>query len=54
MICREVFPVLLRYIGSFWWEQVHAIRQFSDDREKVTRLLDWIEFQLVRDDIRLR
>lgn len=50
---RAAFPVLFRYINPFWWEQVHAIRQFSHDSNKVVKILDWIEYQLVRDDVRL-
>jgi len=50
---RSVFPLLFRYISSFWWEQVHALKQFSNNKNKVEKILDWIEFQLTRQDIQL-
>lgn len=50
---REAFPVLLRYIDSFWWEHVNEIRKIKDDDAKITMLFDWLEHQMTRDDIRL-
>lgn len=48
---KKAFPLLFRYISSFWWEQVYALKQFSDDKDKVVKILDWIEMQLTRKDI---
>lgn len=50
---KSAFPLLYHYISSFWWEQVYAIKQFSNDKYKVEKILDWIEFQLTRQDISL-
>ena len=50
---KNTFPLVFRYISSFWWEQVYAIKQFSGDKYKVEKILDWIEFQLTRHDIYL-
>lgn len=48
---RRIFPLMFRYINSFWWEQVYAIKQNADNKEKVEKILDWVELQLTRDDI---
>ena len=50
---KYAFPLLYRYISSFWWEQVHALKQFSYDKTKVEKILNWIELQLTRQDIYL-
>lgn len=51
---REVFPVLFRYINSFWWFHLDEIKRIKDDEFKITQLLDWLEHQMTRDDIRLQ
>jgi len=50
---REVFPVLFRYMNSFWWFHLDEIKLIKDDAHKITQLLDWLEHQMTRDDIRL-
>lgn len=50
---REVFPVLLRYLNSFWWHHVNDIKDIKDDDAKIESLLRWLERQMTRDDIRL-
>ncbi|MBQ9121538.1 MAG: phosphotransferase [Clostridia bacterium] len=50
---REAFPILFRYVNSFWWYCLDEIKLVHEDEQKVKQLLDWLEFQMVRDDIRL-
>lgn len=50
---RAVFPVLFRYMNSFWWQHTREIKRIKDDDAKITMLLDWLEHQMTRDDIRL-
>lgn len=50
---RKIFPILFRYMNSFWWHHVREIKKIKEDKEKVTKLLDWLEYQMTRDDIRL-
>lgn len=50
---REAFPVLFRYMNSFWWHQVDEIKRIKDDDWKIELLLRWLEHQMTRDDIRL-
>ena len=50
---REVFPVLFRYMNSFWWFHLNEIKLIKDDDRKITMLFDWLEHQMTRDDIRL-
>ena len=50
---REVFPVLFRYLNSFWWFHLDEIKLIKDDGCKIEMLLDWLECQMTRDDIRL-
>lgn len=50
---REVFPILFRYMNSFWWLQVNEIELIKEDERKITQLFDWLEYQMTRDDIRL-
>lgn len=50
---REVFPCLFRYMNSFWWFHIDEIKLIKDDESKITQLLDWLECQMTRDDIRL-
>ena len=50
---REVFPILFRYINSFWWFHLEEIKLIKDDNCKITKLLDWLEYQMMRDDIRI-
>jgi len=50
---REAFPILFRYMNSFWWQHVEEIKRIAGEEEKVSALLDWLEFQMTRDDIRL-
>jgi hypothetical protein len=50
---KEVFPILFRYINSFWWFHLEEIKLIKDDDSKITKLFDWLEYQMTRDDIRL-
>ena len=50
---REAFPILLRYMNSFWWQTISEIQRVHEDEDSITKLLDWLEFQMTRDDIRL-
>ncbi len=50
---REVFPVLFRYINSFWWFCIDEIKMNREDDNKIGLLFDWLEFSMTRDDIRL-
>lgn len=48
---RKAFPVLLRYINTFWWYSLSDLEFFSKDDHKVEKILDWFEFQMTRDDL---
>lgn len=52
---RAAFPVLFRYMSSFWWQEVSAVKKLrkNEDREKLDRLFSWIELQLTREDVHL-
>lgn len=62
---KEVFPILFRYMNSFWWAHLYELESIqNDDRNrnsngnldrdsKINRLFDWLEHQMTRDDIRL-
>ncbi len=50
---REAFPVLFRYMNSFWWNHLAEIKQIREDEGKIKQLLNWLEQQMTRDDIRL-
>ncbi|MBR4960463.1 MAG: phosphotransferase [Clostridia bacterium] len=50
---REAFPLLFRYMNSFWWQTLSEIERVHEDEESITKLLDWLEHQMTRDDIRL-
>lgn len=50
---REVFPVLFRYLNSFWWFHLNELKQIKEDDSKITQLFNWLEHQMNRDDIRL-
>ena len=50
---RAAFPVLFRYMNSFWWHTGEEIEREKDDPEKVEKLFDWLERQMTRDDVRL-
>ena len=50
---KEVFPVLFRYINSFWWFHLDEIKLIKEDACKIAQLFDWLERQLIRDDMRL-
>ena len=50
---KEVFPILFRYLNSFWWFHLDEIKLIKDDEYKTSQLLDWLEWQMTRDDIRL-
>lgn len=51
---KEVFPILFRYINSFWWFHIDEIKLIKDDDNKITQLFDYLECQMTRDDIRLK
>ena len=48
---KSVFPILFRYMNSFWWSVVREIKYITDDETKITQLFKWLEFQLTRTDI---
>lgn len=50
---KEVFPILFRYVNSFWWFHLDEIKRIKDDEHKITQVFDWLEYQMTRDDIRL-
>lgn len=50
---KEVFPILFRYINSFWWFHLDEVKRIKEDERKITQLLDYLEYQMTRDDIRL-
>ncbi len=50
---RRAFPVLFRYMNSFWWHQIWEIERIRDNSEKIDTLLNWLRLQMTRDDIRL-
>lgn len=50
---KEAFPILFRYMNSFWWFHLDEIKRVKEDESKVTQILDWLEYQMNRDDIRL-
>ena len=50
---KDVFPILFRYMNSFWWFHLDEIKLIKDDESKITQLFDWLEHQMTRDDIRL-
>ena len=50
---KAAFPVLLRYINTFWWYSLSELETFSKDVEKVEKMLDWFELQMTRNDITL-
>ena len=48
---REVFPILFRYINSFWWFHLNEIKLIKGSEHKTGQLLDWLEWQMTRDDV---
>ncbi len=50
---KQAFPILFRYINSFWWHHLSEIKLIGEDDWKIMQLLDWLEYQMTRDDIRL-
>jgi hypothetical protein len=40
-------------MNSFWWFHLEEIKLIKDDDSKITKLFDWLEYQMTRDDIRL-
>lgn len=50
---REAFPILFRYMNSFWWFHIEELQRIKADDVKIGLLLDWLAHQLTRDDIRL-
>ena len=50
---RKAFPILFRYINSFWWQHLEEIEAVREDDEKINMLFDDLEYQMTRDDIRL-
>lgn len=50
---KQAFPILLRYINTFWWYSLSDLEAFSQDDRKVEKILDWFEYQMTRDDIKL-
>lgn len=50
---KEAFPILFRYMNSFWWFHLDEIQRIKEDEHRITQLFDWLEHQMTRDDIRL-
>lgn len=50
---KKAFPIILRYINTFWWYSLSDFEFFSKDDSKVEKIFDWFEFQMTRDDIKL-
>ncbi len=50
---KDAFPILFRYMNSFWWHHLDEIKLIKEDENKITQLFDWLEYQMIRDDIRL-
>ena len=50
---KKAFPILLRYINTFWWYSLSDLEFFINDTNKVEKILDWFEFQMTRDDLRI-
>lgn len=50
---RDAFPVLLRYINSFWWCHLDEVKLIQEDDQKIGQLFDWLEYQMTRNDIQL-
>ena len=50
---KDTFPVLFRYMNSFWWFHLDEIKLIRKDERKIEQLFDWLEYQMMRDDIRL-
>ena len=48
---KDVFPILFRYMNSFWWFHLDEIKLIKEDERKITQLFDWLEYQMIRDDI---
>ena len=48
---KEVFPILFRYMNSFWWFHLDEIALIKEDNSKIDKLFDWLEHQMTRDDI---
>lgn len=50
---KKAFPILLRYINTFWWYSLSELEAFGKDNEKMEKMLDWFEWQMTRTDIAL-
>ena len=50
---KDVFPIIFRYINSFWWFCIDELKLIRDDDSKLDQLFNWLECQMTRDDIRL-
>lgn len=50
---KQVFPILFRYMNSYWWHQIREIKRIKYNKKKIEKILDWLDFQMNRDDIRL-
>lgn len=50
---KAAFPVLLRYMNSFWWFHLDEIARVHEDPKMVEALLDALEWAMTRDDIRI-
>ena len=50
---KNAFPILFRYMNSFWWFHLDEIKLIKEDECKITKLFKWLEQQMTRDDIRL-
>ena len=48
---KQAFPIILRYINTFWWYSLSDLEAFSQDDSKVEKMLDWFELQMTRSDL---
>lgn len=51
---KAAFPILLRYMNSFWWFHLDEIARVHEDPKMVETLLRALEWAMTRDDIRLK
>ena len=50
---KTAFPILFRYVNSFWWFHLDEIKLIKEDENRINQLFDWLERQMTREDILL-
>lgn len=48
---KETAILLYRYVRPFRWPQIDELKEARDDSERVSKLLDWVEYELTREDL---